>query len=111
DTAEPPSGPVVEGSTFGAETVADGRTSNIRMSNPVSTLRGQRQSDGFTVTIPGALALDRAGPIAAANPAIERAMILNRGDHAVLTIRFVAGRNPDYRVVARGQSVEVTVGR
>ncbi|MEC7521879.1 MAG: PilZ domain-containing protein [Myxococcota bacterium] len=111
DTTATPSGPVTEGSSFGSESVADGRSATLHMSNPVTTLRGQRLPDGFTVTIPGALSNDPAGPIAAANPSIERAMILNRGDHSVLTVRFVAGRNPDYRVVARGNTVEVTVGR
>ena len=111
ETAEAPRGAVTEGETFGAESVTGGRTATIRMSQTVSTIRGQRQSDGFTVTVPGALALDRAGPLAAANPSVERAMILNRGDHAVLTVRFVAGRTPPYRVVARGRAIDVTIGR
>ena len=42
---------------------------------------------------------------------IERAMILNRGDHSELTIRFVEGRDPAYRVEARGATLELTVGR
>jgi hypothetical protein len=111
ETAEAARGEVTEGETFGADAVTGGRTATIRMSQTVTTIRGQRQSDGFTVTVPGALALDRAGPLAAANPSVERAMILNRGDHAVLTVRFVAGRAPPYRVVARGHAIEVTIGR
>jgi len=109
--ADPASAPVTEGQTFGAASVSDGRSATIRMSQPVTTLRGQPLDDGFTVTVPGALALDRAAPIAAANPSIERAMILNRGDHAVLTIRFVAGRTPPYRVAARGRAIEIVIGR
>ena len=106
------SGPVSEGQSFGSSSAPDdARSATIRMSQPVSTLRGQRQDDGFSVTVPGALALDRAGPIAAANPSVERAMILNRGDHAVLTVRFVAGRNPEYRVVARNRAIVVEIGR
>lgn len=105
------SGPVSEGLWFGAASVADGRTATIRMSQPVTSLRGTRQEDGFSVTVPGALSLDPAGPIAAANPSVERAMILNRGDHAVLTVRFVAGRRPSYRVVARGRAIEISIGR
>lgn len=103
--------PVSEGQSFGAESVANGRSSTIRMSQPVTTLRGERQPDGFTVTIPGSLALGPAAPIAAANPSIDRATILNRGDHSVLTVHFVAGRNPPYRVVARDRAIEVTIGR
>ena len=98
-------------SSFGADEVANGRTSTLRMSQPITSLVGQADESGFTVTIDGALSLDRAGPIAAANPSVERASILNRGDHCVLTVRFVAGRSPSYRVAIRGQAVEVTIGR
>lgn len=103
--------PPSEGQRFGADSVPNGRTSTIPMSQPVTALRGERQPDGFTVTIPGALALGPAAPIAAANPSVEQAMILNRGDHAVLTVRFVAGRNPAYRVAAQGRAIEITIGR
>lgn len=106
----PASAPVSEGTTFGAAEVS-GQTKTIRMSQPVTTLRGERQSDGFTVTIPGSLALEGARGIAAANPAVDQSMILNRGDHSVLTVRFVAGQSPPYRVVARGAAIEVTIGR
>jgi hypothetical protein len=108
---ETPSQAPASSMRFGAVEIPNGRSVSLRMSQPVTGIRGQREPDGFTVTIPGALALDRAGPMRQAIPAIERAMILNRGDHAVLTVRFVAGRNPPYRVTARGSSIEVTVGR
>ncbi len=98
-------------SSFGADEVANGRTSTLRMSQPITSLVGQADESGFTVTVDGALSLDRAGPIAAANPSVERASVLNRGDHCVLTVRFVAGRTPAYRVAIRGQAVEVTIGR
>lgn len=97
--------------SFGAADVPGGRTTTLRMSQAVASLRGERQPDGFTLTIPGALSLDRAGPIAASNPSVEQAMVLNRGDHSILTVRFVAGRDPAYRVVARGEAIEVTIGR
>jgi hypothetical protein len=96
---------------FGAPSVERGRTSTLRMSTPIQSLEGTADANGFTVTVRGSLSLDRAGPIAAANPAIERASILNRGDHCVLTIRFVEGRTPPYRVVARDTSLDVTIGR
>lgn len=99
------------GTSFGAAEVPNARPHTIRMSQPVASIRGEAQPDGFTVTVPGALALDRAAPIQAANPSIDQAMILNRGDHSVLTVRFVAGRNPAYRVVARGSAIEVSIGR
>jgi hypothetical protein len=96
---------------FGASSVPGGRTTVLRMSAPIRGLEGVRDPHGFTVTVHGALSLDRAGPIAASHSAIERASILNRGDHCVLTVRFVEGRSRPYRVVARGASLEVTIGR
>ena len=72
------------------------------MSNPVGEMDGIVEEDGFSVTIPGSLSLSRAGPIASSHPDVEHASILNRGDFSELTVRFVAGRRPAYRVEARG---------
>jgi hypothetical protein len=101
----------VEGAVFGAPDVADGRSFLIRMSQPVSFVRGTARADGFTVTVPNSLSLDRAGPIAASHPLVARSMILNRGDHCELTITFVEGRTPAYRVSARGSAIEVVIAR
>lgn len=115
--AEAPSAPTEPASApnttthFGADEVPNGRSRTIRMSQPVTALRGEAQSDGFTVTIPGSLALEGARGIAATNPSVDQSMILNRGDHSVLTVRFVAGQSPPYRVVAKGAAIEVTIGR
>jgi hypothetical protein len=81
------------------------------MSNPVTEMEGIVEQDGFSVTIPGSLSLSRAGPIAAAHPDIEHASILNRGEFSELTVRFVAGRTPSYRVESRGPAIAVTVAR
>ena len=79
--AAAPSAPA-SGTSFGAADVPNGRSRTIHMSQPVTALRGERQPDGFTVTIPGSLALEGARGIATANPAtIDQSMILNRGDH------------------------------
>jgi hypothetical protein len=79
------------------------------MSRPVDAIEGTRLTDGFRVRIPGSLSRDRAGPIASTHPHVERSMILNRGDHAELTIRFTEGRTPTYRVVARGSAIEILI--
>ncbi len=100
-----------EGSVFGAPDIENGRSFLIRMSQPVTVIRGTARADGFTVEIPSSLSLDRAGPIAASHPLIERSMILNRGDHSELTISFVSGRTPAYRVSARGSAIEVLIAR
>lgn len=96
---------------FGAAEVARGRTTTLRMSAPVQGIEGQADEGGFTITIRGALSLDRAAPLAATSSSIERASIINRGDHSVLTIRFVTGRTPTYRVVAHGTSLDISIGR
>jgi hypothetical protein len=96
---------------FGADSVAGGEKYVLRMSNPVTEMNGIVEGDGFSVTIPGSLSLSQAGPIAAAHPDVEHASILNRGDFSELTIRFVAGRQPAYRVEARGPAVEITIAR
>ena len=104
-------GPVTTGRAFGAERVDGGQTVSLRMSLAPTTLEGQADAHGFTVTIRGALSLDRAATIARSNPAVDRASVLNRGDHAVLDVRFVEGRSPAYRVEIRGETVDITIGR
>jgi hypothetical protein len=101
----------VRGAAFGADSVAGGEKYVLRMSNPVAEMDGIIEGDGFSVTIPGSLSLSRAGPIATAHPDVEHASILNRGDFSELTLRFVAGRRPAYRVEARGPAIEITIAR
>ena len=101
----------VRGMVFGADSVAGGEKYVLRMSNPVAEMDGIIEEDGFSVTIPGSLSLSQAGPIATAHPDVEHASILNRGDFSELTIRFVAGRRPTYRVEARGPAIEITIAR
>jgi hypothetical protein len=101
----------VQGLSFGTDQVPGGETYVLRMSNPVTAMDGLVEDDGFSVMIPGSLSLSRAGPIATAHPDVEHAGILNRGDFSELTIRFVAGRHPAYRVEARGPTIEITIAR
>ncbi len=96
---------------FGADAVPRGETYVLRMSNPVAEMEGIVEEDGFSVTSPGSLSLSRAGPIASANPDVEHAGILNRGDFSELTVRFVPGRKPLYRVEAKGPAIEITIAR
>lgn len=96
---------------FGEEVVPHGRTFTLRMSGPVDGLEGERRDDGFTVRIPGRLALDRASPIATSHRAVARAMILNRGDYAELTVDFLPGLRPKYQVVGKDATIEVTLER
>jgi hypothetical protein len=97
--------------TFGTADVSNGRTFVLRMSGPVQELEGDQRPDGFTVRVPGRLALDRASPIATSHRAVARAMILNRGDYAELTVDFLPGMAPKYRVIGKDNTIEVTLER
>ena len=101
----------VEGDSFGAEDVPRARDYTITMSVPVGTLRGRELDNGFEVIIPGSLARGPAGPIARSHAHVARSRILNHGDHATLTIEFVEGRSPAYRVSARGTQLQIAIGR
>jgi hypothetical protein len=94
---------------FGAASAPRGRRFALRMSGRIQNLSGSDDPGGFTVNIAGCLALDRAGPIASAHGAVERSMVINRGDHAELTIRFDQGKHPAYQVVAEGSTLYVTI--
>lgn len=96
---------------FGQPNVSRGQTFTLRMSQNVVGLVGRPDPSGFDVRILGALTLDRAAPIATSHPAVATAMIINRGDHADLAIRFREGMAPAYHVVVRGASVEITIAR
>ncbi len=96
--------------SFGAANVKSGRTFLIRMSQPIDGVIGRTTTNGFHVIVPGSLALDKAKPIASTHPAVSQATIINRGDHAELTIQFAHGRTPSYRVSGRGSMLEIIIG-
>ena len=107
----PSAAPVAGGSaTFGTEGTS-GDELRMRMDGPVGGLRGERTDDGFRVVVPGVRAIDGARRLAAMNPAIERASILNESEGAVLSVRFVSGQSPSYFVRADGDGLVVTVAR
>jgi hypothetical protein len=96
---------------FGEANVPNGRVFVLRMSGPVKNLEGEAREDGFNVRIPGRLALDRASPIATSHRSVARALILNRGEYAELTVEFLPGMRPKYQVTAKDSSIEVTLER
>jgi hypothetical protein len=83
----------------------------LRMSGPVKGLEGDAREDGFSVRVPGRLALDRASPIATSHRAVARALILNRGEYSELTVEFLPGMRPKYQVVGKDNTLEVTLER
>lgn len=105
-----PAEPVVS-APFGEGEVPNGRVFTLRMNGPVELVEGETRDNGFTVRVPGRLALDRASPIATSHSAVSRAMILNRGGYAELTIDFLPGLSPRYQVRGRDNTLEVTLER
>lgn len=94
---------------FGAAQVTGGKRFVLRMSARVTALEGAADAGGFTVVASGGLALDRAGPISSALPAVKRSMIINKGDRAELSIRFAEGKRPAYQVLAEGNTLTVVI--
>lgn len=105
-----PSEPVVS-APFGETDVPNGRVFTLRMNGSVGQVEGEARENGFTVRVPGRLALDRASPIATSHSAVSRAMILNRGGYAELTVDFLPGLSPRYQVRGRDNTLEVTLER
>lgn len=105
-----PAEPVVS-APFGETEVPNGRVFTLRMNGAVAQVEGESRENGFTVRIPGRLALDRASPIATSHSAVSRAMILNRGGYAELTVDFLPGLSPRYQVRGRDNTLEVTLER
>jgi PilZ domain len=95
---------------YGQKQVANARRFLLRLSAPVKLVQGSAVSDGFSVVISGARALDKAAPIVAGHPGIARAVILNHNDQAELSVRFAPGKHPAYRVAAQGAALEVLLG-
>jgi hypothetical protein len=108
--APPAAGTLAAGSAYGLRQIPNAKRFVLRMSSPITAVQGSSDAHGFSVVIPGSLALERAAPIAAGSPLIARAMIINRGDRSELSVRFADGKNPAYRVSGQGAALEVLIG-
>jgi hypothetical protein len=96
---------------WGDAEVPNGQLFALRMRTPVISFEGESLDDGFKVRVPRGFSRDQARPIAAAHPAIKRAMIMNRSAYAELIIEFVPGLRPRYQVVGKGNKLELTIER
>lgn len=107
-------GSVIENTAtrFGFATVPNGRTFVLRMNGPVKALEGSQRDNGFSVRVLGCVAVDPAKPISSAHRAVVRsAAIRNKGTFAELTIDFVPGLEPRFQVVAKHDTLEITLER
>ncbi|MET0285817.1 MAG: PilZ domain-containing protein [Polyangiales bacterium] len=96
---------------FGELEVPNGRVFTLRMNGPIGALEGQAFENGFTVKVPGRSPVDPARPIASAHRAVKRALFMNQGKFAELTIEFLPGFAPRYQVRAKGDALEITLER
>lgn len=98
---------------FGQKQVPNARRFVLKMSEPVKALTGSADAGGFSVVIANNRTLDRAAPLKALVPAIERAAIWNRKDNTVeLSVRFVRGTSPAYRVSAgQDSTLEILIAQ
>lgn len=99
----------VSGNVFGAKSVPNGKRFVLRMRDPVKSLQGTAESDGFSVLVNGNKALDKAAGLKT-QPSVGGAAIWNRKDTVELHVRFAPGKSPAYRVTANGPSLEVVIG-
>lgn len=108
-TKPEPAAVSAHGLRFGASKVPRGHRFALRMSARIQSLQGAPDKGGFTLMIPGVLSLDRAGPISSAIKTVKRAMIVNKGDHAELSIRFADDKQPAYQVSAEGSTLYLLI--
>lgn len=96
--------------SFGESRIEGGQEFRIRLSADARGVHGETTDDGFMVVVVGARAEEGARRIASVHPGVERARIDNEGTQATLTLKFVAGQSPAYRVHVRGSALYVTLG-
>jgi hypothetical protein len=94
---------------FGAAKLTRAKRFPLRVSAPVTELHGTADAEGFKVIIPGVHPVSRAAPLRSANRAVASAMIVNRGDHSELSVRFVKGMKPAYQVTGEGDTLYVAI--
>jgi len=94
---------------FGTPTVKKGTHMVLRLDGPVSELRGMQMPNGFVISVPNRKSLEAAGPLAAKDPRISSAKVVNQPGGAELTLAF-KDNAPPYLVKAKGDSLEIILG-
>lgn len=78
----------------------------LRMDDAITSIRGTRSADGFTVLVAARRSKDKAGPLASKDERILQSKILNGAKGAELTIRF-KDEVPAYAVRADGHDLVI----
>lgn len=97
---------------FGTPGVKKGTKMILKLDGPVAELKGMQMPNGFVVSVPNRKSLEAAGPLAAKDPRIGSAKVVNQPGGAELTIAFKdgSGTAPPYLVKAKGDSIEIVLG-
>ncbi len=95
---------------FGAKGVKNGTRMVLRLDGPIGEIRGLALPNGFVVSVPNRKSLEAAGPLAAKDPRISSAKVVNQPNGAELTIAFKDG-TPEYVVKAKNDSLEIVLAR
>jgi hypothetical protein len=95
---------------FGTTTVKKGTRMVLRLDGPIGELRGAQLPNGFVVAVPNRKSLEAAGPLAAKDPRISSAKVVNQPGGAELTIAF-KDDVPSYLVRAKGDALEIVLAK
>jgi len=96
---------------FGTPGVKKGTKMILKLDGPVTEIKGMQMPNGFVVSVPNRKSLEAAGPLAAKDPRIGSAKVVNQAGGAELTIAFKdGGTTPPYIVKAKGDSLEIVLG-
>ena len=95
---------------FGTAGVKKGTKMVLRLDGPVTEIKGMQMPNGFVVSVPNRKSLEAAGPLAAKDPRIGSAKVVNQPGGAELTIAFKDSATAPYIVKAHGDSIEIILG-
>lgn len=95
---------------FGTAGVKKGTKMILRLDGPVTEIKGMQMPNGFVVSVPNRKSLEAAGPLAAKDPRIGSAKVVNQPGGAELTIAFKDSATAPYIVKAHGDSIEIILG-
>lgn len=93
---------------FGTPTVKKGTKMVLKLDGPATEIKGMNMPNGFVVSIPNRKSLEAAGPLAAKDPRIGSAKVVNQAGGAELTIAF-KDAPPAFQVKAKGDTLEIVL--
>lgn len=93
---------------FGTLSVKHGTRMLLKLDGPITELRGATTPTGFVVAVPNRKSTEAASPLAAKDPRIAAAKVVNQPGGAELTVIF-KDASPSYIVKAKGDTLEIVL--